>query len=85
MNINVYKLKYESKTSEIELNLTKIVWPGVTSFKPDGTKWSNRFRIVTIEEKPFVFKIPKPYNQECYQVQNNSIECPWTNTKSIMG
>lgn len=67
---------------QIDLNLTRVVWPGSITYKPDGTKWSNRFRIVTIEEKPFVFKIPKPANQECFQIYNNSIECPWTNIKN---
>jgi ionotropic glutamate receptor NMDA 1 len=54
------------------------VWPGGSSNKPDGTKWSSKFKIVVIEEKPFVFKKMKPKNVECKQAYNNSVDCPWS-------
>lgn len=80
LDIHVYikYFKYDSKSALVNANISKIMWPGATYQMPDGTKWSNKFRIVTIEEKPFVFKRPKPLNQECYLIQNNSIDCLWT-------
>ena len=53
-----------------------MVWPGNLRTKPDGTKWSDKFRVVVIEEKPFIFTKPKPNNLSCQQFMNNSVECP---------
>jgi hypothetical protein len=61
----------------LQMNVSTIVWPGGLTVKPDGTKWSSKFKIVVIEEKPFIFKKYKPDNVECRQIQNNSVECPW--------
>jgi hypothetical protein len=57
------------------------MWPGLSRNKPDGTKWSAKFKVVIIEEKPFIFKIPKPKNKDCNSFYNNSIECPWSHSK----
>jgi hypothetical protein len=62
----------------LQINVSDIVWPGGLKIKPDGTKWSSKFRIVVIEEEPFIFKTFKPDNVECSVVQNNSVECPWS-------
>ncbi len=58
-----------------------IEWPGLTRTKPDGSKWSAKLKLVVIEEKPFIFKLLKPKNQECNLVYKNSIECPWSYSK----
>ena len=71
--------KTNSRRSTLQLNQSIIVWPGNIRQKPDGTKWSAKFRVVVIEEKPFIFTHPKPKNMKCKQFLNNSEECPYSN------
>ena len=59
------------------------MWPGSNKQKPDGSKWSAKFRIVVIEEKPFIFKKPKK-NKDCSLDYNNSVDCPWSYSKLII-
>lgn len=40
-----------------------------------------KLKIVTIEEKPFVFKFEKDRNRECGQMYTNAIECSFTYRK----
>lgn len=76
--LKVGHFKSDSKGSNLDLNSSKIIWPGNTHQKPDGTKWSSKFKIVVIEEKPFIFKFSKPPNKQCNQVINSSYDCPWS-------
>ncbi len=68
----------DSETTNLRLNLSKIVWPGDTQTKPVGTKWSSKLKIVVIEEVPFVYKTLKPTSRTCQQTVNNSVPCPWS-------
>lgn len=69
----------------MSINESKIIWPGNVNRRPDGTKWSSKLRIVVIEEKPFVFKFKKTKNiVSCKQVDNSSIECPWSNSNFVL-
>ncbi|CAF0713911.1 unnamed protein product [Brachionus calyciflorus] len=68
----------DSKSMNLKIDSSLIVWPGNFKHKPDGTKWSSKFKIVVIEEKPFIFKIPKPDNKKCSEFINNSYDCPWS-------
>jgi len=79
--IDVGEYVSDSQNTLINVNKANIIWPGSTKQKPDGTKWSAKFKVVVIEEKPFVFKIPKPKHMHCIHVYNYSVECPWSNGK----
>jgi hypothetical protein len=65
----------------LKINQSKIIWPGNLNQKPDGTKWSKKFRVVLIEEKPFIFKALKPKDKECKDLYNKSVYCPWSYSK----
>ena len=82
--INIGHFKSDSKSLDLDVNSTKIIWPGNTRQKPDGTKWSSKFKIVVIEEKPFIFKVAKPVNTQCNQIVNNSYECPWSYSNTFL-
>ncbi len=75
--------KTNQKGSMLNLNATKIVWPGNTFRKPEGTKWSSKLKIVVIEEEPFIFKRLKPKNIPCNEINSNSTECPWSYSNFI--
>lgn len=85
LNVNENKLHkigtYNLSKNEfkIELDESKITWIGGLMQKPDGTKWSTKFKIVTIEEKPFVYKFEKPNDYSCFELNKDSIDCPWRN------
>ena len=51
---------------------------------PDGSKWSDKLKVVVIEEKPFIFKILKTKNTDCNSIYNNSVYCPWSYSKHFM-
>ena len=73
--------KSDLKGTSLYLNKSKIVWPGNSRKKPDGTKWSSKLKVVVIEEKPFIFKTPKITNKKCTEILNNSVDCPWSFSK----
>lgn len=64
----------------LELNKDEILWPGGQNKKPDGTKWSSKFKVVVIEEKPFIYKVFRPKDKKCSQIRNDTvaIDCPWS-------
>jgi hypothetical protein len=68
----------KSNSHSLQLDLADIVWPGGSKVKPYGTKWSSNFRIVVIEEKPFIFKQLKSPHLTCNEQYNKSIDCPLT-------
>lgn len=77
---SLYILLFKSNFKGNQLNLltSRIIWPGNSSKKPLGTKWSSKLKIVLLEEKPFIFKVPKLNSKTCSQLVNNSIDCPWS-------
>jgi hypothetical protein len=82
LNVNKNKLNeigiYNSSENEfsMEIDETKIKWIGDLRQRPDGTKWSTKFRIVTIEEKPFVYKFEKSNGYTCFELNKDAIDCP---------
>ncbi len=79
--VNVGEYVSDSQKTVTIVNKTKIIWPGATKQKPDGTKWSAKFKVVLIEEKPFIFKVRKPKHMKCMNVYNYSVDCPWSHSK----
>jgi glutamate receptor ionotropic, NMDA 1 len=67
-----------SKDRVLKINDSNIVWPGGLRVRPDGTRWSTKFKIVTIEEKPFIFKFRKVADKECNEIHPDSVDCPWS-------
>lgn len=62
-----------------------MIWPGDIFKKPDGSKWSSKLKVVVIEEKPFLFKFKKTSSiDSCSQLDNNSIDCPWSYGKPLI-
>ena len=81
--INFKIKKINSNVTTLNLNETKIMWSPNSTQKPDGTKWSKNFKIVTIEEKPFIFKIENKNKKECSNIKKNSINCTHVYGKRI--
>ena len=85
LNLNKTQIMWpglsRNKPGKLNKNLRFLYDTLLNLIKKDGTKWSANFKIVVIEEKPFIFKIIKPKNKECNQVYNNSIDCPWSYSK----
>lgn len=84
---NEYKRigEFQSDSKSSLLNLSdsqNIIWPGNSTIKPVGTKWSSNLKVVVLEEMPFIFKIHKPSDKTCQQAYNNSVYCPWSFSKS---
>lgn len=62
---------------DLQLNSKIIIWPGNVTTKPLGYIVPTHLKVVTIEEKPFVWTRPVSDETEC---EENEILCPKHNT-----
>ena len=64
----------------LELEETEIVWPGNTRSKPQGKFLPTHLKVLTIEEKPFVYvrKIDPEAGEEC-SMEKSEVPCPLFN------
>lgn len=66
---------------KLRLNESNIVWPGRLKKKPEGFMIPTHLKVLTIEEKPFVYVRPlkKDDGNSC---ETDEIMCPLYNTSS---
>jgi hypothetical protein len=63
----------------LKINDSEITWPGGKKIKPEGVFIPTHLKVLTIEEKPFVYvrKLSLENNEVCEQ---NEIPCPHFNS-----
>jgi len=66
---------------KLRLNESNIIWPGRLKKKPEGFMIPTHLKVLTIEEKPFVYVRPlkKDDGNSC---NSDEIMCPLYNTSS---
>jgi len=84
--VGSYTCSYNASASDVQRNLSiadsEIVWPGKSTIKPAGVKFSKHLRVVTIQETPFVYAEKLKPGEECNSTQlndmtnNASMKCP---------
>lgn len=65
----------------LSVNETAITWPGRLVTKPEGFMIPTHLKVLTIEEKPFVY-VRSTDSEECAQ---DEIPCPHFNTSEHDG
>lgn len=73
------KLFQELNKMKLRLNESNIIWPGRLTKKPEGFMIPTHLKVLTIEEKPFVYVRPlkKDDGNSC---KTDEIMCPMYNT-----
>ena len=66
---------------KLRLDESSIIWPGHLKTKPEGFMIPTHLKVLTIEEKPFVYVREAPDN-EC---QADEIPCPHFNAEETKG
>lgn len=66
---------------KLRLNESNIIWPGRLTKKPEGFMIPTHLKVLTIEEKPFVYvrSLKKDDGNSC---KSDEIICPLYNTSS---
>lgn len=66
---------------KLRLNESNIIWPGRLTKKPEGFMIPTHLKVLTIEEKPFVYTrlLKKDNGNSC---EPNEIMCPLYNTST---
>ncbi|XP_067123537.1 glutamate [NMDA] receptor subunit 1-like isoform X1 [Centruroides vittatus] len=77
LTVGQFAYSQAKEKMDLQLNSNIIVWPGNLTVKPLGYIVPTHLKVVTIEEKPFVWTRPIPYEGECGE---NEILCPKHNT-----
>lgn len=61
---------------KLEVNESNIIWPGRLKIKPEGFMIPTHLKVLTIEEKPFVYVRELSDNEKCLA---DEIACPYFN------
>lgn len=62
---------------KLVLDESAIIWPGLQKVKPEGFMIPTHLKVLTIEEKPFVYvRTVKELEDKC---DNDEIPCPYFN------
>lgn len=61
----------------LRINETNVVWPGQLRSKPEGFMIPTHLKVLTIEEKPFVYVREPTDNEPC---TSEEIPCPYFNS-----
>lgn len=61
---------------KLEVNESNITWPGRLKIKPEGFMIPTHLKVLTIEEKPFVYVRELSDNEKCLP---DEIVCPHFN------
>ncbi|XP_058450496.1 glutamate [NMDA] receptor subunit 1 isoform X2 [Malaya genurostris] len=79
-NIVVGSLFYDAEKGRMKLKIndTALIWPGNTEKKPEGIMIPTHLKVLTIEEKPFVY-VRKLLDDEI-ECQDDETICPHFNT-----
>lgn len=67
----------------LKINESLIVWPGDLHKKPEGIMIPTHLRVLTIEEKPFVYV--RRLSHEEHDCDKEEIACPHFNTSDGIG
>lgn len=67
----------------LKINDSEIVWPGRQSKKPEGIMIPTHLKVLTIEEKPFVY-VRRLTEDEKY-CEEDEIPCPYYNSTDGKG
>lgn len=67
----------------LKINDSEIVWPGRESKKPEGIMIPTHLKVLTIEEKPFVY-VRRLTEDEKY-CEEDEIPCPYFNSTDGKG
>ncbi|XP_076311520.1 glutamate [NMDA] receptor subunit 1-like [Tachypleus tridentatus] len=74
--VGKYEFSKAKMKMNLQLNISDIKWPGNQSTKPLGYIVPTHLKVVTIEEKPFVWARPMNSKDDCY---DDEIPCPRAN------
>ena len=67
----------------LKINDSQILWPGKQRKKPEGIIIPTHLKVLTIEEKPFVYV--RRLNDEELMCDEDEIPCPYYNTTDGTG
>lgn len=69
----------------LKINDSEITWPGGKKVKPEGVFIPTHLKVLTIEEKPFVYvrKLSLENNERA--CEQNEIPCPHFNSSDGLG
>uniref|UniRef100_A0A8D8LK52 Glutamate [NMDA] receptor subunit 1 n=1 Tax=Cacopsylla melanoneura TaxID=428564 RepID=A0A8D8LK52_9HEMI len=76
---------YYSNTAtrmKLKVNESNIVWPGNSKSKPEGFMIPTHLKVLTIDEKPFVYV--RTLNNEGETCKDDEIQCPHFNSSESM-
>lgn len=69
---------------KLKVNESHIIWPGNAKSKPEGFMIPTHLKVLTIDEKPFVYV--RPLENEADGCNPDEIPCPhFNNSDSIDG
>ncbi|XP_037070917.1 glutamate [NMDA] receptor subunit 1-like isoform X2 [Pollicipes pollicipes] len=69
-----YAYSKSLRRMDLKLETSKIIWPGGSNVKPDGVKIPTHLKVLTLEERPFVYTRRLEPGQSCSDVETR---CPW--------
>ncbi|KAL0276444.1 UNVERIFIED_CONTAM: hypothetical protein PYX00_004018 [Menopon gallinae] len=77
VTVGKYFYSPEQDNMKLTLDESAIVWPGRQRTKPEGFMIPTHLKVLTIEEKPFVYVRPaRDHDDKCYK---DEIPCPFFN------
>lgn len=65
VEVGNYTYSNQLQSMSLTLNLSAIVWPGSSPYKPLGFYVNTHLRVATIVEEPFIWADPMPESGEC--------------------
>lgn len=68
----------------LRINDSQIMWPGRQSRKPEGIMIPTHLKVLTVEEKPFVY-VRKLADDPTAQCDDDEISCPLFNATDGSG
>lgn len=79
-NIKVGSFFYDSEKGRMKLKIndTLLIWPGNTEKKPEGIMIPTHLKVLTIEEKPFVYV--RRLQDDEIDCEDDEIVCPHFNS-----
>lgn len=77
--VGQYLYNSEMNRMRLRLNESNIVWPGRPKYKPQGVEIPKHIKVLTIEEKPFVY-VREMEDMDEEQCTSEEIPCPHYNS-----
>jgi hypothetical protein len=79
----IYQHLKEREKMRLKINDSEIVWPGKIKKKPEGFFIPTHLKVLTIEEKPFVYV--RKLTEEEIECEEDEIPCPHFNVTNGNG